>query len=151
MALDYDPTAQKVAEVGFAFCKEMGAEVTLLHIIADPTYYASTVYDPIMGFGGYVNMDWLRQDIIDDLEKTSVDFLEKSKYHLGDKNIKILVKNGRIPESILEAAKELNTDIIILGSHSRRWLDNIVMGSITEKVLRHTPIPLFIIPTKKLH
>jgi nucleotide-binding universal stress UspA family protein len=35
-----------------------------------------------------------------------------------------------------------------MGSHSRKWLENIVMGSVTEKVLHHTSIPLFIIPTK---
>ncbi|TFH50172.1 MAG: universal stress protein, partial [Bacteroidia bacterium] len=35
------------------------------------------------------------------------------------------------------------------GSHSRKWLENIVMGSVSEKVLRSTSIPLFIIPTKK--
>jgi len=43
----------------------------------------------------------------------------------------------------------LHADIIVMGSHSRRWLENIVMGSVTEEVLHHTSIPLFIIPTKK--
>jgi nucleotide-binding universal stress UspA family protein len=49
---------------------------------------------------------------------------------------------------ILEAAKELQADIIVMGSHSRKWLETIVMGSETEKVLHHTTTPLFIIPTK---
>ena len=39
IALDYDPTAQKVAEIGFSYAKSMEAEVILLHIIADPIYY----------------------------------------------------------------------------------------------------------------
>ncbi|MFZ4058230.1 MAG: universal stress protein [Ferruginibacter sp.] len=38
---------------------------------------------------------------------------------------------------------------MVMGSHSSRWLENILLGSITEKVLRHTFTPLFIIPTKK--
>jgi nucleotide-binding universal stress UspA family protein len=35
IALDYNPTAQKVAEVGFSMAKSMNAEVSLLHVIAD--------------------------------------------------------------------------------------------------------------------
>ena len=149
IALDYAPTAQKVAEIGFSLGENQPAEVTLLHVIEDPTYYASTVYDPIMGFGGYANLDLLHPDIIDELKNTSLAFLEKTKQHLADNTIKTLVKEGSTAQSILEVAKELNADIIVMGSHSRRWLENILMGSITEHVLHHTAIPLFIIPTKK--
>jgi nucleotide-binding universal stress UspA family protein len=102
-----------------------------------------------MGFGGYANLDLLRPDILNDLKKTSLDFLEKSKQHLGHENIKTLVKEGSIAETILEAAEELNADTIVIGSHSKRWLENLLMGSITEYVLHHTSIPLLIIPTKK--
>jgi nucleotide-binding universal stress UspA family protein len=42
----------------------------------------------------------------------------------------------------------MHADMIILGSHSQKWLENIVMGSVTEEVLRQSTIPLFIIPTK---
>lgn len=52
-------------------------------------------------------------------------------------------------KSILKTAKDLHTDIIVMGSHSRRWLEEILMGSVTEKVLQLTAIPLFIVPTKK--
>ena len=77
IALDYDPTAQKIAEGDFALAKSIGAEVILLHVIADPVYYSSTAYSPIMGFGGYVDMDFLQPDILDNLKKASQDFLLK--------------------------------------------------------------------------
>ena len=149
IALDYDPTAQKVAEIGFSLAGNKDAAITLLHVIADPSYYASTVYDPIMGFGGYMNMDLMRPHIMDELKKTSLIFLEKSKHHLGDDAIKTIVREGSVAATILDVAKEINADTIVMGSHSRRWLENIVMGSITEYVLHRTAIPLFIIPTKK--
>jgi nucleotide-binding universal stress UspA family protein len=40
-------------------------------------------------------------------------------------------------------------ELIVMGSHSRKWLDAILMGSVTEKVLHHTVLPLYIVPTKK--
>lgn len=151
IALDYNPTAQKVAEAGFSIGKEIDAEVTLLHVIANPSYYASSVYDPIMGFGGYMNTDLLQPDFMEGLIKTSHEFLEKTKTHLGNDDIKLLVKEGNLADTILDTAKELNADVIVMGSHSQKWLENVLMGSITEHVLRHTDIPLFIVPTKKKH
>ncbi len=60
-----------------------------------------------------------------------------------------MVKEGDFADSILVTAKEMHADIIVMGSHSRRWLEGILMGSVTEKVLHHTSIPVCIIPTKQ--
>jgi len=149
IALDYNPTAQKVAEMGYSLAKAMSAEVTLIHVITDPVYYSSMAYSPIMGFSGYMDLNYSQSGIINELKKVSEDFLDQSKKHLADTNIKTQVKEGDIAETILEFAKELQADIIVLGSHGQRWLEAIVMGSATKKVLHHTTIPLFIIPTKK--
>ena len=149
IALDYNPTAQKVAESGFSLAKNIGAEIILLHVISDPVYYSSTEYSPIMGFIGYMDKGPLQLDNVDAIKKVSQQFLDKSKHHLGDKTIQTLVEEGDFAESILKTAKDLHVDIIVMGTHSRKWLENIVMGSVTEKVLNHTSIPLFIIPTKQ--
>jgi nucleotide-binding universal stress UspA family protein len=149
IALDYDPTAQKVAEIGFSIAKSMKAEVILLHVISDPVYYSSVEYSPIMGFSGFMETAQIQLNSVDSLKKASQLFLDKSKEHLGDKAIKTVVKEGDLSESILKAAKELNADIIVIGSHSRRWLDEILLGSVTEKVLHQTSLPLLIIPTKQ--
>jgi len=149
IALDYDPTAQKVAEIGFTMAKSMNAEVILLHVITDPVFYSTAGYSPIMGFTGYMDMAPVQFESIDGLKNASLQFLEKSKHHLGDKTIRTLVKEGDFADAILETAQEVKADIIVVGSHSRKWLENIVMGSVTEKVLHNTSIPLFIVPTKQ--
>ena len=149
IALDYDPTAQAIAEKGFMLAKAMGAEVTLLHVIADPVYYSSVNYSPIMGFSGYMDMEPMQTDITEALKKESLVFLEKSKQHLAGDSIKTLVTEGNFADSILVTAKEIDADIIIMGSHSRNWLNDILVGSVTEKVLHSSAVPLFIVPTKK--
>ncbi|MDA3927480.1 MAG: universal stress protein [Prolixibacteraceae bacterium] len=151
IALDYDPTAQKVAEVGFLLAKSMGAEVLLVHIITDPVFYTSTEYSPIMGLSGYMKTGQLQLDSLDGLKKAAHYFLNNTKLHLGDTTIQSVIKEGDIAESILITAKDFNADIIVTGTHSRRWLESIIMGSVTEKVLHHSQIPLFIIPTKNHH
>jgi nucleotide-binding universal stress UspA family protein len=149
IAIDYDPTAQKIAETGFALAKTMKAEVILLHVIADITYYSSLEYSPITGFLGFSANDVSHLLEADGLKKATKTFLEKLKKLLGEESIQTVVKEGDFAETILKTAIALHADIIVMGSHSRRWLDEILMGSVTEKVLHHTSIPLFIIPTKK--
>jgi nucleotide-binding universal stress UspA family protein len=149
IALDYNPTAQKVAESGFSMAKAMKADVTLLHVISDPLYYASPEYSPIMGFSGFLDTGPFLTDNVDGLKEAAMQYLDKTRHHLGDKTIHTRIAEGEFAESILKTAKKTHADIIILGSHSRKWLENVLIGSVTEKVLRQSSIPLIIIPTKK--
>lgn len=149
IALDYSPTAQKVAEIGFTLANSMNAQVILLHVVSNFVYYSSSQFSPIMGFNGYVELEKSQKHNEEELRKASYQFLEKSKQHLGDEKIQVVVKEGEKSETILGIAKKLKVDLIVMGSHSQKWLESIIMGSVTEEVLRKTLIPLFIVPTKK--
>lgn len=148
IALDYDPTSQKVAEIGYATAKEMNAEVILLHVITNPEHYSSTEYSAIMGMQGYMDTSQIQTDSPEGLFNASMHFLNKIKHKLNDETIHTIVREGDVAETILEAAKDRFADIIAIGSHSQKWLENVLLGSITEKVIRHTPIPLLIVPIK---
>lgn len=150
IALDYDPTAQKIAEEGYALAQNINAGVTLIHVVLDHTSYTMLSHVKIMGFAGEKDISEQRTQTKDGPGIVAKAFLGKSKNHLGDKAIQLLVKEGDPAKSILEAASEIKADVIVMGSHSKRWLEKIVMGSVTEKVLSLTTIPLFIIPTKNL-
>ena len=139
IAMDYDETSQKVAEQGFAMAKAINAEIILLHVISEQLVYYSS----------YTYMREWRVDIMGDLEKSVREFLEKAKKSLGDDSIQTVVEFGEIAAIILGTAKDLNADIIVIGSHSRNWLENIILGSQAADVLKKTTIPLYIIPTKK--
>ena len=148
IAVDYNPSAQKIAETGYRLAKEMNARTILLHVISDPTYYSSVNYAPIMGFE---NLSYpVEADTAEELKKVAQNYLDASKQHLGDETIETVVKNGDFGETILKTATDLKADIIVMGTHSRRGWEKILMGSVAEKVLRHSLIPLFIIPTKAL-
>lgn len=139
IAMDYDETSQKVAEQGFEMAKTMNAKVVLLHVISEqPVYYSSYMYV----------REW-HVDILGDLEKSVREFLGKAKKNLGDDSIQTVVEFGEIAATILDTAKDLNVDLIVMGSHSRKWLENIILGSAAQDVLKDTLIPLYIVPTKK--
>ena len=101
-----------------------------------------------MGYDGCVDVSRTVLNGVEGLKNASLEYLDKTRERLGDLTIQFLVKEGfAVP--IRETAKELYSNIIVMGSHIFKWLENIVMGSVTEDVLRHCSIPLFIIPTRK--
>jgi nucleotide-binding universal stress UspA family protein len=147
IALDYDPTAQKVAEIGYSLSKTMNAELYLLHVVAENSYYSSLDYSPIMGFTGFSNLDPALTINVEEVKRVSLDFLEQTKLHLGDENIRTVVAEGDSAHNIIEVAKSLKVDLIVMGTLSKKWLEKVIMGSVAENVLKHSPIPMLIIPT----
>lgn len=146
IALDYGLSAQRIAEKGYELAKNRDAKVTLLHVVADETYYSSLDSAPFLGFYGY---DFFNLANSDTLIESSVKYLEKIKSHLKDETIEVLAEQGDFPTIILETATKGNFDIIVVGSHSKNWLVKAVMGSVTESVLAKTTIPMFIVPIKE--
>lgn len=61
---------------------------------------------------------------------------------------KIVAKSGREDAEIIKFAKEENADIVVMGTHSRTGIQHAIIGSVAEKVLRHSPIPVFVIPPR---
>jgi nucleotide-binding universal stress UspA family protein len=146
IAIDYNPTAQHIAKKGYELAQSMHAEVILLHVVADYTYYSSLDYSPIMGFDSFSNLGVLQTNTVTELQNAAEDYLNKTKRFLGDDTIRTVVKDGDSGQAIINAAKEFEADVIVMGSHSRRGLEKILMGSVAEKVLRNSGLPLFIIP-----
>jgi nucleotide-binding universal stress UspA family protein len=149
IALDYDPSAEQIAKTGHDLAKATNAQTVLIHIIADALYYSSLEYSPVMGYTGFSSPDMVPLVNMDELKTASLEYLEQTKKHLNDDTIQVMVGEGDCADAILDAAEEINADVIVLGSHSRRGLDKILMGSISEKVLHHSSIPLLMIPTRK--
>lgn len=149
IALDYGPTARKVAEIGATLAKPLNAEVVLLHILADVTYYATPQYSTLMGFTNFDVNEFNQMIDVEGLKKAGEYFLDKIKGYLGGENISTLIEEGDdIGETILKTANRIGAEIIVMGSHSRRWLEQILVGSATEDVLHKTTLPLLIIPVK---
>lgn len=149
IALDYDPTAQMVAEQGYKFARKMNAQVTLLHVISNEVYYASRVYSPIMGFTGFTPAETMEMEQNEYIKEAGYNYLEKTKSHLGDVNIRTMIMEGDFADTIIKTAAAIRADIVVMGTHSRKWLEKIVMGSVTEKVMKELKVPMLIIPTGK--
>lgn len=145
IALDYDPSAEKVARLGYDVARSMNAAVLLLHVVNEPSYYESGAYSPIMGFVGFTAPDILEID--KGLYNEAKRYLEESKKHLGDDSIEIAVLEGDFTEAINAIIDSSQADLLVMGTHSRKGLEKLLMGNLAEKILNSTRIPLLVVPT----
>ena len=52
-------------------------------------------------------------------------------------------------EAIVATAREVGADFIVMGTHGRTGLTRAVIGSVADRVLRHSPIPVVLVPLAK--
>ncbi|SRR5258706_699595 len=149
IAIDYNPCAKKVAEMGYEFARSMNAEVCIVHAIADISYY-SMEYVPLMGFEGF-SPDCVFKST-DEQKLEAKRFLAAVVTHLSDSKIKTMVLNGKTSKVILEFAEGYKADLIVMGTHSHNAFEK-TMGDVTARLIKHTKIPVLVIPTdsKDLH
>ena len=57
----------------------------------------------------------------------------------------LVVHEGAAPDCILSLAQARKTDLIVMGTHGRRGYDRLVLGSVTNRVMRKTPCPVLAI------
>jgi nucleotide-binding universal stress UspA family protein len=55
--------------------------------------------------------------------------------------------NGSIAGEIIRVAIESDSDLVVIGAHHRRFLEATVLGTITERVVRHGPCPVLVVPS----
>lgn len=58
--------------------------------------------------------------------------------------VRTLIWEGDPGEAIVEAAIAEGVDLIVVGSHQRRGVDRLVMGSVSEQVVRTSPVPVVV-------
>ncbi len=116
--------------------KTLGSKLTLLSAVEDPVQY---VYG-LPEVGAYL------PELYADLKKASEQILStfsKEAQAAGLEVKTILSEHSKPEDAILE--NEENYDLIVMGTHGRRGLNRMVLGSVAESVLRHSSKPhLFI-------
>jgi nucleotide-binding universal stress UspA family protein len=64
------------------------------------------------------------------------------KHHHDMIQPELVVNEGAAPDCILSLAQASKVDLIVMGTHGRRGYDRLVLGSVTNRVMRKTPYPV---------
>lgn len=150
IGIDDSTYAEHAAKYGFDLAEKLDAQVGLVHItepIALPM--ASTGGDEILG-SQMQSIAMGDADFLASQQEISENILERITKKYGSKmEVTHFNAYGSTSEGIIDCSKEFNADIIVLGTHSRTGLDRLFNGSIAEFVVRHSHIPVLVVPSKE--
>ena len=136
MPIDFSDESIKAIQYAMPLAREFGATISLVHVIEPILFPADYGYGPVM-----------RQIPSDKpIGKMKARLAKLGKRTIGPGLLaETMVLSGVAFSEITQAAKAMETDLIIMGTHGYAGLRRAVMGSTAEKVVRHAPCPVLVV------
>jgi nucleotide-binding universal stress UspA family protein len=135
IATDGSENAEKAASYGMYLAKAACAEVHVLYVIS--TQHAVTTRTVKSWSEGL-------EEYLKDKGRVAIGNVEKMGEEAGVK-VKSVFLKGIPDDKILEYARENNIDLIVVGTHGLTGIKKFLIGSIAEKVVRHSRVPVMVI------
>ena len=136
---DGSPVARKAVKAGIALAKELGAKVT--------AYYALELVQPYAFGDGYILDAATLQGFDQRAKELGQKYLaqvEKAATAAGVPCETLMTKPETAAPGIIAAAKRRKCDVIFMASHGRGEFVTLVLGSVTQKVLARSKIPVLV-------
>ncbi|MDR2452941.1 MAG: universal stress protein [Candidatus Accumulibacter sp.] len=121
-----------------SFAREAGATITV--------FYAKPEY-PVIYYGEGVLIDTTPEQFAELAETQANEILDSAAALCADAGVSCdkRTTTSDIPyKAIIEAATSSGCDLIFMASHGRRGFTSLLLGSETEKVLKHSTIPVLV-------
>jgi nucleotide-binding universal stress UspA family protein len=129
---DYSVNALKYAR---SFAEKSKAELHVLNVVDEAALYWMAMGPNSLPVGPSP------QELQAQAQKEMTAFIEK---HLGDTSAKVIpvILSGRPFIEIITYARQNAIDLIVIATHGRTGLQHVLLGSVTEKVIRKAPCPV---------
>ena len=133
--IDFSDLTKKVIETASQIASSYASTLWLLHVI-DPDFAGFEV-GPQLGCG--------TKPAQANTEKSALEGLAK-KLEIGEGRIETLLVRGNVVDSVLDESKRLHADLLVTGSHGHGTIYTMVVGSVSNGLLRQSTVPLLIVP-----
>lgn len=138
IAVDGSTASQRGLAEGVRLAKATGGRVMLLHVVNAmllESEIASTAYYQALAEAFRKEGSEILGNAAAAVRGAGVSFEQRLIEKIG----------AHASDEIVAAAKDWRADLIVIGTHGRRGLKRLIMGSDAELVLRHSPIPVLIV------
>lgn len=140
LPIDFSDTSRHALEHAIAVAKWYDARLVGCHAYVPPFYpvtdlVTAGVGDPVPDAS---TLKGIEQDVIASLEPARAAGVATD----------VRVEAGPPPTAIIACAKTLPADLIVIGTHGVNGFEHLMLGSVTEKVVRRAPCPVMTVPPR---
>ena len=153
VATDFTPNSDNAFKHAVLMARQHSARIHLLHVVPQVDTSMRSYLSAVMGQDQLTQFEQQHElEAQTRLQKELHDFVERELAEYPDDmqrfaGAQIAVGNPVV--SILEGAKAIDADVIVMGTHSKGPLEHAFLGSVAEKVLHKSNRPVFVIPLPK--
>lgn len=139
---DFSPCAEHALRTAVELAKVHGSELTLVHVSELPANLPlGTLVTPPSGAGTVRVDEYMTRGARQQLDAIA------SPLRRAGLAVSILAVTGDVAERILALATEVGADALVVGTHGRKGLSHLLLGSVAEKVVRGAPVPVICVRT----
>lgn len=136
--IDGSPTAQRGLHEAIALAHTLAARLNLLFVLdAFPLKVDITSaysFEPVRE-----NMKQYGENVLAKAKRLATDQGVRAEGLLRE------TTHGRVADVVLDQARELHCDLIVMGTHGRRGFNHLVLGSDAELVVRGSAVPVLLV------
>ncbi len=134
--VDFSDASSRAVESAASLLSRLGGSATLVHVVSVGRLHvgAGELAQP---HPEDAELEAAVHEHLDRVRETQL---------AGLGHIKIALVRGASPaEAICRLAAELDASLIVIASHGRTRLERFLVGSVTERVVRHAPCPVYVV------
>jgi len=136
--VDFSEFTGEILAYATDLAKKFSAELHVIHVIPHLTYFT-----PYESFLTPDNLIAIEKNISTEVGQNFDNLLKNI-----DIPVKRVIKTGVIFVEIIDYIKEENIDLVVMGTHGRSGIEQILIGSVAEKIVRKAPCPVLTIRPK---
>lgn len=135
--VDGSPTSMLAVSRAAALAKTFGSAVTALYVI-DPYPFTGVGADFAYGQAQYLSAATAEAN-------TALDAVKKLMAESGVAVNAIMGEGHAVHQGIVRAIQNTGADLVVMGSHGRRGLEKLMLGSVTQRVLAEVHVPVLVV------
>lgn len=131
---DFSPASTPAMTYAFDLAASVGASVHLLHVVEE--WALTATYLQALD----IELPGLRERVIDDADAT----LRALAASMAGRGVPVstTIREGRPSEVIVEIARSIKADLVVVGTRGRGGMAHALLGSVAERVVRTAPCPV---------
>ncbi len=136
--VDFSDATETAVRHAREIAQTYGAEIDLIHVVEEPIYPNVYGVDPV---------EFPTQEVVERVEAQLADL---AREEIGFEHVMVEAAVGPPATGILDYIEKNEVDLVVLATHGRTGFERVLMGSVTERVLRRSPKPVFVVkPNQK--